>query len=274
MSYQQEVTFSRVRLQTILRTFDRTLRLMFRSELSIFYMQNLLMQIFALAKVRGNPVEQTAKQNILLWLHTDLKQRGLVHDNRKAKPILVPTDITTLLRSFFQVQYLTATHNATRAALNVVLALGLMIDCNGRVSELIDSEEVPVALRAAHLEQNEEKVFSWKRVEIFAFSDENQQGSPMKLQARLTFKNLKQASKKSEKRMKCIPLRLLPLEFAAEDTLRWLLILALMDGVLDGISKWADLDGVRPSPNGVKIPIKEEFLDTPVSWPLLLSAFP
>jgi hypothetical protein len=153
-----------------------------------------------------------------------------------AKPTPIPSDITTLLRNFFQVEYLVASLHTTRTGVNVALALGLMLDCNSRISELVDAQEVPVELRATHLEENEEKIFTWKRVKLFAFRNETGQDK-VQVQARLTFRKLKKKVTVKGTRMKTIPLRLLPLNLAAEDTLRWLIVLGLMDGVFHGISK-------------------------------------
>lgn len=224
------------------------------------------MTLFSVTKFHGNPVNKNVKRNILLWLYTDLKARGLIHDNRKPKVTPLLTDISFLLRSFFQVKFLVPSLTSTRAALNVALTLGLMLDCNICVSELVDtSESVRVESRPTLMKQNERKVFSWKRVELFAFRDENEQG-PVRLQARLTFNKLKNSTGITKgTRQKIIPLRLLPLDLATEDTLRWLIILGLIDGVFLSVCKWADLESVLYSSDGIKIAIKEEFLDIPVS---------
>ena len=47
---------------------------------------------------------------------------------------------------------------------------------------------------------------------------------------------------------KKITFRLLPAELAFEDTLRQLLILALSEGILDGVSTWEDLEHLEPGP--------------------------
>ena len=221
--------------------------------------------LFGAAKFHGNPMERNVKSNIIIWIHTDLKHRGLVHDNRKHKSTPLPTDISAMLRRFFSVEYLVATMKTTRAALNFALSLGLMLDCNNRISELLDDTDVPVELRRARAKERDGKAFTWKRVELYAFRDDNEQ-CQVKLQARLTFTKLKNPHHMtSGPRQKIIPLRLLPLELAAEDTLRWLIVLGLMDGVFVQIHKWADLDSVPYSPEGIKINIKKEFLDIPVS---------
>lgn len=233
--------------------------------MSIWTLSTKVVTLFSAAKFYGNPVQRHVKCKILLWLQTDLQYRGLIHDNRILKVTPLPTDISTLLRSFFQTKYLVASLKTTRAALNVALALGLMLDCNNRISELLDPEAVAIKLRPAYKKENKEKVFSWKRVELFAFQDRNQQGR-VQLQARLTFKKLKSPNSiKMPNRMKIIPLRLLPLDLAAEDTLRWLVILGIMDGVFKDVRSWADLERIPYSPDGIKIEIKEDFLEIPVS---------
>jgi hypothetical protein len=141
-----------------------------------------------------------------------------------------------------------------------------MVDCNSCVSELVNISMIKAEMRPTFMKQNEEKIFTWKRLELFACWDEDQQGQ-FQVQARLTFNKLK-ATKGTTKgtRQKVIALRLPPLDLAAKDTLRWLIILGLIDSVFGNIQKWADLDSVLYSLDDIKISIEKEFLDIPVSW--------
>lgn len=107
-------------------------------------------------------------------------------------------------------------------------------------------------------------MFRWGSVEVFAFRDQDGRG-PVFLQARLTFRYLKGSEGKTGPRHKTIPLRLLPPENVAEDSLFWLMTLGLIDGVFHGISSWSDIERLQPARHGQLIPIVESMRGTPVS---------
>jgi hypothetical protein len=60
------------------------------------------------------------------------------------------------------------------------------------------------------------------------------------------------------------PLRLLPPEFALEDSCRLLITLALIGGHLEGVSTWDDIQKIKASPQGVQVRIKEASLELPI----------
>jgi hypothetical protein len=197
-----------------------------------------------------------------MWIQSDLAVRGLACHNQRTKLVVLPEDFSTFIRAFFDTEYLTATQYTTRNALNFVLCANMMLDCSSRISELLrpalsnDDWE-------AYKKKGKDNLFTWGRVELFAFPGVD---CRVELRARLTYCGLKNTGQKGNK-IKVLPIRLLPLYMAAEDTLRWLLILGLIDRVFEGVSSWADLEAVQPSQHGTRIPIKKSMLANPVSFP-------
>lgn len=197
---------------------------------SVRSLESTLMAVFGAAKSSKNPVDRTVKHHSLLWIQSSLVRRGLAHTDQRVKPVALPQDVSDFLRQLFDPAFCSS-QLTTRDVLTFALMICLMIDCNGRVSELTGasmSTETWVIWKAENLE----KIFTWKYVELFAFPSI---GGKVQLQARITFKGLKNTGQKGN-RQKGILLRLLPLDLAAEDSLRWLLILGLIDGVFENIT--------------------------------------
>lgn len=155
------------------------------TELAAASVKNKLAMLFSAAKYDGNPVEPSVQRIMKLWIYIDLKNLGLVHANRKAKPTVLPKDISAMLKVFFTTSYLTATMRTMRTALNVALSINLMLHCNNRISELMKDAAVPKDLRPAVAKANVDKTFTWRRFELYAFKEVD--GST-RLQARVTFK--------------------------------------------------------------------------------------
>ncbi|KAJ9641412.1 hypothetical protein H2199_005382 [Coniosporium tulheliwenetii] len=122
-------------------------------------------------------------------------------------------------------------------------------DCCSRVSELI----------APGNPQNGDKCLRWSHVELFAFQEE----AGITLMAKITYEGLKGRGIDLTRR-KVIPLRLLPLELAAEDTLFQLIIVGLIDQVFENVSFWKDIEELRPGPNGTRVRIKDSESGMPV----------
>jgi hypothetical protein len=103
--------------------------------------------------------------------------------------------------------------------------------------------------------------FCWKHVAFYAFplGDDG-----VELSAVLTFCYMKGMQLK-ESDFKRVPISLLSTRHAVDDTMRLLLVLALMDGVLDdGVNTWGDLMNLRPGEGGNLIRIKPSMADVPV----------
>jgi len=70
--------------------------------------------------------------------------------------------------------------------------------------------------------------------------------------------------KLDDSKFKRVAINLLSTQSAVEDSMRLLLVLALMDGILDGIDSWEDLMRLRPPPTGALIHIKPSMAELPV----------
>jgi hypothetical protein len=91
--------------------------------------------IFAAAKGAKNPIDRTVKHDSLLWVHSSLVSRGLAHTDERNKAIALPEDVSDFLRRFFDNDFCSS-QLTTRDALTFALVVNLMIEFNGRISEL------------------------------------------------------------------------------------------------------------------------------------------
>lgn len=248
----------------VLRKFIETYAIshtgLIQEELSTRTIRSLAIYLFTAAKVAGNPVERDLQEATMTWLQGPMLSRGLVHRTEREKDVPLPQDITTFLGCLFDRRFM-ATLPTTRHTLLIALFVCLQVDCSSRVSELLRpsmSTENLVAYKIEH----KEKIFRWSCVEVFAFKDKDT--GPVLLQARLTFRSIKDLESKAY-RKKTIPLRLLPTAFVAEDSLFWLMTLGLIDGVFEGVSSWSDIEHLQPGPSGQRIPVKNSMQGVPVS---------
>lgn len=149
------------------------------------------------------------------------KEKGLTSDK----------DVTAILRALFTVEHM-ATLQTTRHILYTALFFNLAVDCSGRVGEL---------LLGSGKKAREGNLLRWKHVEFYAFPITGGLTNKAKLRF-LPFG-----------RNKAIPLRLLSLRLAAEDSLRLLTKLAMIDGVLKDLRCWDDISFLTPGPDGTRL---------------------
>lgn len=201
------------------------------------------------AKRARNPVEPTVANEAHDWIDFHLIRRKLVNTVSRKKEMTTTQDVTSLLRLLFSVEYMARFAN-TRNVLYLALFITMAIDCCGRAGELI-----------APRKSSDEKCFRWCHFWAYAFPTPM---GPPTIKAKAQFKDLKN-SKPDPSKNKTIPLRLLPIELAAEDTLCHLITLGLMDGVFEDIESWADIDDLDPHPEGTLLRIKPSEMNKPVS---------
>jgi hypothetical protein len=199
------------------------------------------------AKRCQNPIDRDVVDRTHDWIRYKLDEKKLINRHSEFKHVSMPGDVTTLLHTIFSVKYMATLRN-TREVLNLSLVVNMLVDCAGRVGELVRGKN--------------KKFLKWKRVSFYAFQDDIM--SPVKLRAKILYADIKDGEN-DPNRTKSIPFRLLPLELAAEDTLRQLLTVALIDGVFENISTWEDFQALRPGPDGRRILTKEEFNERPAS---------
>lgn len=164
--------------------------------------------------------------------------RPLAHGQR----FVLAADMKSLLDRLYDPEYLVAFSNM-RQVFNLNLHIALMTALRGLRSETIYIRPRPEVLR-----------LRWEDVGFCAFLDA--QGA-VEIQANIRFE------------FGIIPLRhLLPLSMVFEDTLRLLIIVALMDGVFDGFRSWSDLYNVHLTPQhgrtGHRFGIKPALRTVPV----------
>lgn len=229
--------------------------------LSVRTLRHLMVDLFQAAEVAGNEIERDIKNDTLLFIEGSLLPRNLAHTKMKDKPSPIPRDITTFMLNLFDRRFM-STLPTTRDVLLIALFVCLSIDCSTRPSELL----VPnwgIEGNAAFKIERPNKIFTWSSIEIFAFKNDG--AEHVKLQARITFKDLKDNFGVFAPGLsKTIPLRLLPPEFAAEDSLFWLMVLGLIDGVFADVSNWSEINQLQPGTNGMKVRIKDSMMKVPV----------
>lgn len=221
-----------------------------------------LITLWSASKAARNPVHPDVKEATLHYIYGPLVTKGLIHTMAKEKATAIPEDLSAFIKVLFSPRF-AITVSSTREVLLLALFVCLQIDCSSRVSELVVptlNTEDTKAYKAKH----PEKAFLWSSVEIYAYPHHGPGGS-VTLRARLTFRGIKDVSKKGY-RVKRIPLRLLPPSNVAEDSLFWLVTLGLIDGVFNGISSWNDIDQLQPGEKGLMLRVKYPFREYPVSF--------
>lgn len=206
------------------------------------------------ARAAGNPVDRIVEKDTLLWMDGPLLAQGVVQPSAREKPTPMPQDIAFFLRGLFDRRFM-ATLPSTRDILLIALFVCLQVNCSTRASGLL-RPSVSKENLAVHNSEDKEKRFSWGSVEVFAFK--HQGSGQVSLQARLTFRGIKDTQQKT------MSLGLLPVTNVAEDAVFWLVTLGLIDGAFEGVSSWSDIDHLQPGPNGQIISIKASMRDVPV----------
>ena len=187
------------------------------------------------------------RQQIWWWVKSELVAGGYITTETRIKPIAYSKDVTTILRCLFSPTMM-ASYPSPKAVWYMCLCINLVIDSCSRIGEIVKSYQD----RAAR-----EQFLMWGDVEFWVFPDPSSVGKNF-FTAILTFKWLK-GKRTDQSKWKKTTLRLLPVELAFEDTLRQLLILALSDGILAGITTWDQLERLRPAPTGSRIAIDPSY---------------
>ncbi|KAL8846268.1 MAG: hypothetical protein Q9221_008641, partial [Calogaya cf. arnoldii] len=175
----------------------------------------------ALNYYSGHGIEPTVMTNAHTYIVSPMIRRKLLSTELADKPLFIPQDITRVLRGLCTPRYM-ASFQDTRVPMLIALYLTLAIDCSGRVGEMLNN--------TTEKKCNLNRVLCWKDITVYAFppADPSSPSSPAIFKADVRFHGLK-GSIADPTKQKTIPLRLLPLDLAAEDSLRWLLNLALID---------------------------------------------
>ena len=196
------------------------------------------------------------------WLDGRLVPEGRVNTVSRRKKLTTSQDVTHILATLFTIEHM-ATFSHTREILYVSLFINLAVDCSGRISELL--------VTGGKLCNG--RCLRWKDVEVYAF---HLPDGMITLKASIRYAGLKGTTGLDDHRAKVIPLRLMPLHLAAEDSLRQLVTLAIIDDVFEVVKSWKDIQSLLPGPHGSRVEIKETALEMPVSYhhtyPIALAA--
>ena len=169
---------------------------------------------------RQNPIEKEVVRAAHLWIDGPTNMEGRLNLKPRPKVMTFSLDVTTILRELFTIEYM-ATFRTTRQSLSTSLFINLTVDCSGRVGEFLGT----------NVKDPRAKCLRWEHVKLYAFLEN---GKPT-VKAKIHFRDLKGVFGNEYDRSKTVLLRLLPLTLAAEDSLRQLITLAIIDGVLTDI---------------------------------------
>lgn len=198
-----------------------------------------------------NPVEKIVEDAAHAWVEGHFVPNSMVTTLTKEKYTCI--DVSMLVRELFRPEYI-STFSNTRAPFQLAMFLILAVDCSGRVGEFVASSS----------KKRHTTYLQWRHATFMAFRTP----AGITLRGTLRFDDLKSPTFEPDKK-KTIPLRLLPLELASEDSFRMLIILGLIDKVFEGLTGWGDIQKLNPGPNGTRVMIKQSALDLPVSSDLL-----
>ena len=202
-------------------------------------------------KRAGNALEPEILDSVHTWIQSYLVPNQMLSTLSHNK--FVCHDITLLVQTLFSVRYM-VTFTNTRYPLQIALFLTLLIDYAGRVSEFIAHGKI----------RYRQKMLRWCHTSFYAFCTPG----GIVLKASVRFNDLKNTVFDPSKH-KTIPLRFLPLELAAEDSLRLLITVAFIDRVFENLHSWEDIQNLNPGPDGTLVRIKESALLLPVCYSMI-----
>jgi hypothetical protein len=195
-------------------------------------------------------LEKEIRDQVFLWVRYDLTEELKLNKALGiSKPVAHRADLTLVLQMLFSPLGLRQVMSM-RVLLNLTIFLNLMVDTCGRIHEIVSTERYP------------ELYLRWKDLQVYVF---NQNGRHS-LGGILHVGNLK-GMKDDPTHFKEIPLSLLPSSLCLEDSLRLLLIAALIDGHIKGARTWADLERIMSlcsSESGQLLPFTEASRDLPL----------
>lgn len=190
------------------------------------------------------------------FINNDLVVQEGVHTDAAVKKLANSEDVTYLTKRMYEREFVASFANM-REFLNLNLYICLMVDCCERGGAI-----------ARGLHSTEEMCLRWEDICFYTFQPEDETEPTFDIAANVTIKWSK-GQKLKESEWRTIPLpKLLPLSMAPEDSLRLLLIAAILDGVIDGVKSWRDLGAIRAPPGqaatGRRIKLAEDKKKMPV----------
>lgn len=219
--------------------------------ISVRTLINYIRLLFAVLGIdRGAPLDRTLTNEIQAYIHNDMAKEYQISREHWKKPVAHSEDLTHLISVLYRPDSMGTLSNM-RQLLNLTLFLNIMVDTGSRGGDIAWDRKTDAGT-----------CLLWSDVKLYAFWNEAM--GAVDTRANLTFRHLK-GMRLEPSKYKTVPFSLFPTSMCKEDTLRLILIMALMDDVLEGdIRTWADLMAVPSSANGIIIPIKERFRTLPL----------
>lgn len=226
-------------LKEYARYIVRSRRGQLSTKVSVKTVQSYMAMIISLIKrACGHRYMEPISQEIDNFIKTVLApHEGLttiMHD----KPVAHSPDLTFILSKLYDPEYLQTFENM-RTVLNLTLYMTMMVDTCGRGGEL-----------ARNFNHEEHMCLRWQDVEFYTFQSSDNHEFDIRANVKIRWQKNQTLDESAYKTI-ALP-GLLPPSFALEDTLRLLLNLAILDGTIDGVSKWDDLLKLRIPPETAK----------------------
>ena len=189
----------------------------------------LLFTVFGID--RGRRLDKALTDDVQAYVYNDMVKEYQLSRAQWKKPVAHSEDLTYLISVLYTPQFIGTLSNM-RQLMNLTLFLNIMVDTGSRGGDIAwDRKTEPGTC------------LLWEDIKLYAFWNESIDA--VDIRANLTFRYLK-GMKLEPGQYKTVPLSLFPISMVKEDTLRLILIMALMDGVFESdLRAWSDL---RPFP--------------------------
>ena len=185
----------------------------------------LLFTVFGID--RGHRLEKALTDDIQAYIYTDMTEEYHLSREQWKKPVAHSEDLTYLISVLYTPEYIGTLSNM-RQLLNLTLFLNIMVDTGSRGGDIARDRKTQAGT-----------CLLWEDVKLYTFW--NAEMDAVDIRANLTFRHLK-GMKLEPSQYKTVPFSLFPTAMAKEDTLRLILVMALMDDVFEsGIRTWSDL---------------------------------
>lgn len=213
----------------------------------------------ALRRASGRSVSLDDKTQLYVYVAYILPQEKTDPDERLSKeeyekPVATQVDVEVLLTTLYTSATILLSFTSARDVLQMSLWILLMVDCAGRGGDI----------SCADTANDRHKCLKWQDIALYVFRERD---GTVNMFGRVTLRWLKGVELHPSK-YKVVPILLRPLHMAAFDTLRQLIVLAIIDGVLPS---WEQLEALAPpyqedilAEACARVPISESFTHVPV----------
>jgi hypothetical protein len=228
-----------------------------RPSLSLVTVVNMFITFYSTITYFNRPLESAVTSDTRPWICTELANEQKLNLQRNAKPFAYGKDVSTIIRCLFDPGILHA-FRSLKYIPYTLLCINLLLDASGRIGELCP----PHPSKRFYDPLEEVPCWHWGDIEIYAFPHPDR-AECVEIWVMAWMIWLK-GSKLSKKEWKKSVFRMLPTEWALEDTCRLLLVTALIEGHIEDLDSWDALMKPSPSPEGTLIPLKESSKTLPV----------